>query len=57
MIEVITQDSDGERVKCVFDTNAVEVIHGALIVYTRNAKSILAGFAPSQWLTFQFIQE
>ena len=53
MIEVQALNEDGERVGLRFDTNAIEVIHGALIVYSTDAKNFLAGFAPGEWLTFQ----
>lgn len=53
MIEVQALNEDGERVGLQFDTNAIEVMDGALIVYTTDAKNFLAGFAPGEWLTFQ----
>lgn len=53
MIQVVTEDASGELKPLEFDTNAVEVIDGALIVYTHGAKDFLAGFAPGQWKTFQ----
>lgn len=53
MIEVTVFD-DGQSLKTVrFQTNAVEVIDGALIVYTEGAKNFIAGFAPGQWIRFQ----
>lgn len=55
MIQVVTENEQGEKIACDFDTNAVEVIDGALVVYTHGAKSILAGFAPGHWSTFQFL--
>lgn len=55
MIQVVTENEQGEKIACDFDTNAVEVIDGALVIYTHGAKSILAGFAPGHWSTFQFL--
>ena len=53
MIEVTVLD-DGSSLRTVrFHTNAVEVIDGALIVYTEGAKNFIAGFAPGQWVRFQ----
>lgn len=53
MIEVVTADAQGELQSLRFETNAVEVIDGALIVYTQGAKDFWAGFAPGHWHTFQ----
>lgn len=53
MIQVIIPADDGAVSHVDFETNAVEVIDGALVVYTYGAKDFIAGFAPGQWLTFQ----
>ncbi|MGV0426910.1 hypothetical protein [Corynebacterium pyruviciproducens] len=53
MIEVTVINDRGERVGVRFETNAVEVIDGALIIYTFGAKDYLAGFAPGAWAGFQ----
>lgn len=53
MIEVSALNINDEQVSVKFETNAVEIIDGALIVYTEGAKNFMAGFAPGQWLSFQ----
>lgn len=53
MIQVNTRTEKGEIVPVNFDTNAIEVQEGALIIYTYDAKDLLAGFAPGQWVTWQ----
>ncbi|GAB3946747.1 hypothetical protein [Corynebacterium tapiri] len=52
MIEVSALNINDELVSVKFETNAVEVIDGALIVYTEGAKNFIAGFAPGQWFSF-----
>lgn len=46
MIQVVTQDAHGNLKPLDFDTNAVEVMDGALVVYTWGARDFWAGFAP-----------
>lgn len=53
MIQVVTQDAHGNLKPLDFDTNAVEVMDGALVVYTWGARDFWAGFAPGQWLSFE----
>lgn len=53
MIQVSIPTPQGGVTSVDFDTNAVEVIDGALVVYTYGAKDFIAGFSPGQWLTFQ----
>lgn len=53
MIQVISKTFPGEIKPVDFDSNAVEIIEGALIVYAQDAKDLLAGFAPGSWLGFQ----
>ena len=53
MIQVTTRTEKGELGTVEFDTNSLEVIDGALVIYTVNAEDLLAGFAPGQWLTWQ----
>lgn len=55
MIQVSTIDPDGNIVKVEFETNAVEIIDGALIIYTHGAREHWAGFAHGQWLTYERI--
>ena len=53
MIQVNIRDEHGAIKPLDFDTNAVEVMDGALIVSSMDARDFLAGFAAGQWLTFQ----
>lgn len=53
MIEVVTIDRDGNIQPVRFETNAVEIIDGALVIYTEGARDFWAGFSSGQWLTFQ----
>lgn len=53
MIQVSVRGSDGAVTKAEFETNAVEIIDGALIIYTYGAKEHWAGFAPGQWLAYE----
>lgn len=53
MIEVVTRNSDGKLVPVEFATNAVEIIDGALVIYTEGARDFWAGFNRDQWVTFQ----
>lgn len=53
MIEVTVRKDHGELATLSFDSNAVEVIDGALVIYTQQARDFIAGFAPGQWVRFQ----
>ena len=53
MLQVTIRDDKGELKPLEFDAQAVEVIDGALIILTDDAKFFVAGFAPGQWVTFQ----
>lgn len=53
MIEVVTRTKDGELKPVQFRTNAIEIIDGALVVYTEGARDFWAGFNRDQWVTFQ----
>lgn len=53
MIEVAVLDKNGGITPVQFNTDKVEIMDGALIVLSDDARFFLAGFAPGQWLSFQ----
>lgn len=53
MIQVSIVDQNGSIAKIEFETDAIEIIDGVLIIYTAGAKEHWAGFAPGQWLTYE----
>lgn len=53
MLEVNTLSKDGEILTFTFDSTAIEIIDGALVILTKDAKGHIAGFAPGHWLSFQ----
>lgn len=54
-VQVFALGTDDKPVVCDYDTDAVEVIDGALVIYTRGAKGVTAGFAPGRWMTFEML--
>lgn len=56
-LEVTIPTKEGKPKGLYFLSTVVEVIDGALVIYTADAKGFIAGFAPGQWLTFQVVQE
>lgn len=55
MLEVVSRDENGALKPLRFETNAVEVMDGALIVYSYGGKYPIAGLAPGQWVSFQML--
>lgn len=60
MLEVNAITNDGQILEMTFNTRAVEVIDGALVIYdydehTGEVRGVRAGFAPGKWATFNLV--
>ena len=58
MLRITHGEVDGQQVTTDFDTNAVEIIDGCLVVYADTAASrTLAGYAPGAWAAFEIVPD
>lgn len=60
MIIAYNRPGDGETDVAEYDTNACEIIDGALVIHDDShpdGLQVLAGFAPGVWKTFSLTDE
>lgn len=55
MLEVLAIGEHDELTIYRFDSTAIEILEGALVVYRSDQSGFLAGFAPGQWLRFRLV--
>ena len=56
MLKVTVVSENGTPQVLGYDTTALDIRDGSLIVYESNAEFIVAGFAPGQWLEFEIVK-
>lgn len=56
MLEVIVSNKDGQLTPLTYDTKAVQIIDGSLIVMDASSQYMVAGYAPGRWSAFHIVE-